>query len=112
MEFIHHLPEKPSFSRPGATGYKFPIVGEAVEIDYIDSSSGHGGKVVSDEITHFYYILSGGGEFIINNQVHEVTEGELVEILPHHSFDYRGRMKMILMLNPPFEPSKVREVKD
>lgn len=109
-EFVHKKSEERSFSRGGADGYGFPIKSKNVEIDFIDSKTGHGGKVVSDSLSHFYYILEGSGEFIIDDKSYSATAGELVEIPPKRSFDYKGKMKMLLIIEPPFLSKKVKEI--
>jgi mannose-6-phosphate isomerase-like protein (cupin superfamily) len=110
-KFIIKKSEEINFSRGGADGYAFPIKNKNIEIDFIDSKTGHGGKVVSDSLTHFYYILEGSGEFIIDNKSYFAITGDLVEILPKHSFDYKGRMKMLLIMEPPYSSEKVKESK-
>jgi mannose-6-phosphate isomerase-like protein (cupin superfamily) len=108
-KFIHQKSEEISFSTSGADGFAFPIKNKKVEIDFIDCKTGHGRKVISDTLTHVYYILEGSAEFEIDDKFYHVSSGELVEIPPKHSFDYVGKMKALLIMEPPHSPEEVRE---
>lgn len=110
-QHIYRKPKEVSFSRGGADGYSFPLESKRIEIDFIDSKTGHGGRVVSNTVTHFYYVLEGKGEFEINGKIYPVSDGEIVEIPPKHIFDYTGKMRMILVMEPPFSAGEVSEVK-
>jgi len=108
--FIIKRSAVPSFSVNGADGYNFLIKNEKIEVDYIDSKTGHGGRVVSDLMTHIYYILEGEGDFEIDGNIFHASVGDLVEILPNHSFDYKGKMKMMLIMNPPFSADHIKHL--
>lgn len=107
---VLNRPSKPSFSRAGADGFTFPIQNPRIEVDYIESHTGHEGVVVSDSLSHLYYILHGEGKFILDGSEHLVTKGQLIEIPPGVSFDYVGKMEMLLIMEPPFSPEKIREL--
>jgi len=109
-KYIYQKPAEPSFSRGAFDGYNFPISNTDIEIKFIDSKTGHGRKVVSDSITHIYYILEGSGEFEINGKIYSTSCGELVEIPPKNIFNYTGKMKMLLIMEPPFSPEEVHGV--
>ncbi len=109
-KYILDKPEVRSFNTPGADGFSFPIQNKEIEIDFIDSITGHGGKVISDSLSHFYYILEGEGAFEIEGKNYNVKAGQLVEIPPQNAFDYTGKMKMILIMQPPFDPSKIKHL--
>jgi len=111
MNNIHNKPSEASFSRRGADGYSFKTANKKIEIDFINSKTGHGGAVVAENITHFYYILRGNGVFVINDLKYEVGAGQLVEIPPKSPFNYSGRMEMLLVMEPPFSPNEIRDVK-
>lgn len=110
-KYVYQKPEGPSFSTGGADGFTFSIKNKKVEIDFIDCKTGHGRKVISDTLTHVYYILEGSAEFEIDDKFYHVSSGELVEIPSKHSFNYVGKMKALLIMEPPHSPEKIREVK-
>ncbi|MEI8143739.1 MAG: cupin domain-containing protein [Candidatus Berkelbacteria bacterium] len=108
-KFIYQKPIEPSFPRGTFDGYNFAIENNILEIDLIDSKTGHGGKGASNKITHIYYILEGNGEFEIDGKIYPVSSGELVEIPPKHIFDYNGKMKMLLIMEPPYSSEHASE---
>ena len=108
--FIFKKSSEPSFSVDGADGYNFSIINKNLEIDLIDSKTGHGGKVVSDLMTHIYYVLEGEGDFEIDDVSYHLAAGELVEIPPMHTLNYRGKMKLLLIMNPPFSPEHIKHL--
>ena len=108
--FILDKPIESSFCTPGATGFCFDLTNKKIEIDFIDSVIGHGGKVSSDTLTHIYYILDGEGDFEIDEATYHARAGQLVEIPPHHTFDYKGKMKMLLIVEPPFTPDQIKHL--
>ncbi len=109
-KFIQQKPATPSFSRGTFDGYQFAIRNNNIEIYFIDSKLGHGRKVVSDSITHLYYILKGKVEFEINDKRYLSSAGDLIEIPPGNSFNYKGKFKALLIMEPPYSPEKIKGV--
>ena len=102
MKFIHEISSKPSFSQKGFDGYNFPIGNKEIEIDFIDAKQGHDTYLISKKCTHIYYILEGEGVFDIAEEKYAVEAGMLVEIPLNIEFSYTGKMKLLLIMNPPF----------
>lgn len=85
----------------GLVGYSFgPLRQEDMEVYYIDSEKGHDVFVISKKITRSYYILSGKGYFIIDNQKYDVLPGMFVEIPPKVEFCYSGKMTLLGFCKP------------
>jgi len=95
-------PKEPSFVRKGFRGFTFPIENKEMQISFVESEKGHDTFIISKNITHTYYILEGRGFFTIEGQRYEVGHGVLVEIPPKTEFSYTGKMKILLVMNPPF----------
>lgn len=108
-KFVYQKPEEVSFSTDGADGFSFPIKNKRIEIDFIDCKTGHGRKVVSDSLTHFYYILERSVEFEIDDKFYHVSSGDLIEIPPKHAFNYVGKMKALLIMEPPYSLDRIKE---
>lgn len=102
MTFVLKKPKEPSFARKGFRGFKFPIENKKIQISFVESEKGHDTFIISKDITHIYYILGGKGFFTINDQKYEVEPGVLVEVPPKTEFSYSGKMKILLIMNPPF----------
>ncbi len=102
MQYIKRISETPSFSKKGIDGYNLNLENKNLEINIIDSYKGHEKYCTNKLSTHIYYILSGNGKFKINGNIYDVRIGDFVEIPANTEFVYSGKMKMILIMNPPF----------
>jgi chemotaxis methyl-accepting protein methylase len=82
-------------------GYTFgPLRQKGLEIYHIESEKGHDTFMVSRRIARTYYVLSGSGHFIINDQRYPVGAGILVEVPPRMEFSYSGKMTLLCLSIP------------
>jgi SAM-dependent methyltransferase len=101
MPYTYSLPTSVSFRGKGLFGYTLgPLQQKGLEIYYIEAEKGHDTFMVSKQITHTYYILSGNGYFTINDQRYPVAEGVLVEVPPKVEYSYSGKMKLLCLSIP------------
>jgi len=68
--------------------------------------------LISKKITHIYFILEGEGFFDINGEKKEVKKGMLVEVPPNVEYVYSGKMKLLLITNPPWFEGNEEFTKD
>jgi len=101
-EFVSKIPSKPNFSQKGLAGYHFKIKNRDVEVYFVDVTQGHEAYFISKKCTHIYYVIEGEGSFDINGAKHEVKPGMLVEVPPNVEYTYSGKMKLLLVMNPPW----------
>ena len=111
-EYIKQRPLDPSFSQEGFNGYKYNLINKQLDINYYDVFKGHDKYCSNKKSTHFYYILSGEGTFKIEETIYEVKTNDLVEIPPNTSFVFAGSMKVLAIMNPPFDPDNSIAGKD
>ena len=105
-EFIKKFPKEPSFER--GRFFKGFILSDGklgIEMDYIDMLDGHEFYQKETESIHLYYILEGNGKASIDNNIYEFEAGDTIEIPINTEFAFKGKMKMIEIMNPPFNPS-------
>ncbi|MDR2524126.1 MAG: hypothetical protein LBC95_01100 [Candidatus Nomurabacteria bacterium] len=95
----HKLPDTPTFTQKGLTGYQFPTVGDGVEIYYVDSPVGHD-RYSTDGCDNYYYIISGSGKFSIDGKIVDVVAGDLVEVSNGVEMTYKGNMRILLIMVP------------
>lgn len=93
---------KPTYKQKGVSGYQFQIKNKNVEIYFTDVSKGHDSYLISKKITHTYYILEGRGAFDVAGKIYKVKKGNLIETEPGVEYTYSGKMKMLLIMNPPY----------
>lgn len=106
-DYLRLLPKSPTYRQKGLSGYRYPLNLTSAEVYQVDSTQGHDGFVTSASITHIYYILEGAGTFEIDEQKLEVTCGDLVEVPPSSVFTFSGKMKLLLIMSPPFAEGEV-----
>ena len=100
--FIIDKSNEPTFSQEGLKGFQFPLKNKDIETYYVDVTNGHDNFIISKRITHIYYVISGQGYFTINNKKYDVNEGSLIEVPPNIEYTYSGKMKLLLIMNPPW----------
>ena len=95
-------PTEPSFEQKGLKGYTFPTSNKELEVNFVDVTEGHDNYIVSKKCSLTYYILEGTGNFEIDGRMEDISEGSLIEVLPNTEFTYSGKMKLLLMVTPPW----------
>ena len=95
----------------GLRGYRYPLRLQSPEVYRVDSEQGHDDFVVSPTITHVYYVLAGNGSFDIDGKQFEVAAHDLIEIPPGCCFAYSGKMKLLLIMTPPFKDGELEVVR-
>lgn len=104
-EYISKKSDKPDFEQENFfKGYYLCKGNNGVEVDYIDMITGHQFYQKESKSIHIYYILEGNGIANINGERFEIAQGDTIEIPVETEFAFKGKMKMIEIMNPPFEP--------
>ena len=111
-KYIKKCPKEPSFSQKGLNGYSYSINNTSISIDIEDVYKGHEKYCKSLVSTFIYYVISGNGTFKIDNEKHEVSEGDVIEIPKDTEFVFAGKMKLLLIMTPPFDPKNEIEGPD
>lgn len=112
MEYIKKLPEQPSFTQNGLNGYSFDMSNENISMAMVDVYKGHEKYCKGLVSTYIYYVLSGSGTFKISEEKYKVNSGDVIEIPPNINFVYEGKMKLLLIMNPAFNPQNEIKGKD
>ena len=103
-KYIKKCPKEPSFVQKGLNGYSYNITNTGISIDIEDVYKGHEKYCKSLVSTFIYYVLSGSGTFKIDNEKYEVVEGDVIEIPKNTEFVFAGKMKLLLIMTPAFDP--------
>lgn len=99
---MNKLSKKPEFVQKGLKGYRFEVKNKAIEVYLVNVTTGHDSYIISKKCTHFYYVLEGRGFFDIEKKKIKVKKGNFIEIEPKKEYTYSGKMKLLLMMNPPW----------
>lgn len=106
MEYIKKFPKEESFERDMFfKGYTLSDGSLGLEMDYIDMLNGHEFYQIESESIHIYYILEGSGKANINGTIYDIESGDTIEIPVNTEFAFKGKLKMIEIMNPPFNPN-------
>lgn len=108
MNYVLKPPANPSFKRVGVEGSIFSTqhLTSKTEFLIITTEAGHDTTIIEHECDFSYFILEGSGEFTINGKAELCSVGNLVVIPAGHQFTYRGKLKMLLNVTPPFTPEQ------
>lgn len=105
-KYIKKFPQSPDFEQSNFfKGYYLSEGKLGIEVDYIDMITGHQYYQKETESIHIYYILEGKGLANINGETYELSKGDTIEIPIHTEFAFKGDLKMIEIMNPPFNPN-------
>ncbi len=76
---------------------------DKTEFVLVDTETGHETTIIEHGSDFIYYILNGDGFFEINGEKEKCASGDLVVIPAGNKFTYKGRLKMLLIVTPPWQ---------
>ncbi len=101
--YIKHFPKEPSFKQDGFDGYTSELECKNLSITFEDVYKGHEKYAMNTESYSIYYVTEGRGTFKIAEDLYDVEKGDIVEIPSKTQFVFKGEMKLLLIMNPPFD---------
>ena len=101
-EYIRKVTSEPTFSQKGLDGFRYALINENVECYLVDVKQGHDTYIISKKCSHIYYVLEGEGIFDIDGTKYNVKKDALIEIPSNVEYTYSGKMKLLLIMNPPW----------
>ena len=66
--------------------------------------NGEHGKVKSKLCDRVYYVIDGNGRFIINGKTIKVRKTDVVIVPKNTPYNYKGKMTLLLVHTPAFDP--------
>ena len=101
--YVQKLPQNFSFEKVGIKGKRFPkIDNQKSGFCIVETEKGHETRIVENKCDFYYYILEGSGSFDVGGMKEECVKGDLVMIPARESFQYFGKLKMLLISTPPW----------
>ncbi len=102
--YVLHEPTATSFEKAGIRGKIFPTEGlsDKTEFVIIETETGHETAIIEQQSDFIYYVLAGEGYFEIRGQKETCAAGDLVVIPAGSLFTYKGKLKMLLAVTPPW----------
>lgn len=78
---------------------------------HVSVKEGHFQEFYDVESTYMYYIISGNGVFVLDDEEIEVEPTDLLVIPPKVRIHYFGKLEMVLVNTPAFNPENERHVR-
>ncbi|MDR1197266.1 MAG: cupin domain-containing protein [Candidatus Nomurabacteria bacterium] len=98
--------------KPGMDITVYGSLGElSPDVVYEDVEKGHSSEWYSDTATQTWYIIEGRGTFVLDGERFDVNAGDLVSVPPKVKKYYLGKMKMVLITSPTFNPDDEHQVR-
>jgi len=79
---------------------------------YQETETGHAEEFYHDRSAFVFYIIEGGGSWVIEDVEYPVAAGEVVIVPPGRRFYYRGRLKQVCVTAPAWEAEYEHHVRD
>ena len=88
----------------------FDVGSSSIKASLIEAETGHETTIIEHECDFIYYILDGQGYFVVDGEKEECKIGDLVVIPAGKKFTYKGRLKMLLNVTPPWREEQEETV--
>ncbi len=88
----------------------YPSVGDCGVV-LVETETGHNQEFFHKVSTFNYLILEGVGSFFLDDEEVKVTQGDFIVIQPNTRIYYTGKMKLLLITNPLWQPEHEVETK-
>ena len=69
----------------------------------VETETGHNQEFYDIKSTFKYIVLDGEGSFFLDDEEVPVKKGDSISIAPNTRIYYKGKMRLILITNPPWE---------
>jgi mannose-6-phosphate isomerase-like protein (cupin superfamily) len=103
-KYILPEPTNIDFEKVGIKGKIFSSqdLTNRTEFVLIETDHGHDTTIRQKICDFCYYILDGDGYFLIDGEKHSCKKGDLIVIPSGKAFTYKGCLKMLLTVTPPW----------
>ncbi len=101
-KFVYTRKDANIFSKVGIDLAVYPTVSEYSNSVYIEVEKGHYEEFYNKKSWFVYYVIEGKGSFFIDEKEYKVKSTDMVSIPPMHKIYYKGKMKLLLTVTPPY----------
>ena len=100
MTFVHKPDDGTLVEKYGMKLNVFPAFSDQVSFAQGSIEVGHLEEFSHAESWFVYFITSGHGTFVINDEHHPAEAGDIVAVPPDHRIHYFGKMEYLLVTSP------------
>jgi len=87
-----------------------PNIGNC-DVIVAETDTGHNQEFYDIESTFHYIIVDGYGSFFLDDEEVAVKQGDYLVIAPKTRIYYKGKMRLVLITNPPWKEENEVETK-
>jgi mannose-6-phosphate isomerase-like protein (cupin superfamily) len=84
---------------------------ENCEIVLAETETGHNQEFYNKKSSCNYLVIDGAGSFFLDDEEVPVQRGDFVQVFPNTRIYYKGKMKLVLITTPPWQPEDEVETK-
>ncbi len=113
-QYVFTEPTSITFDKVGIKGRILTSseISPKTEFLLVNTEKGHQTSIIEHECDFTYYVLSGEGYFLVEDQKYSCETGNLIIIPKNTKFTYKGKLKMLLVVTPPFFPEQEETIND
>jgi mannose-6-phosphate isomerase-like protein (cupin superfamily) len=100
------------FIKYGVNISSYGINNKDANVIYEEVEEGHFEEFLHTKSTFMWFIISGEGIFIINDEKIPVNSKDIIVLPPNNRVHYFGKMKMILLTVPAFKPEFEKHIRN
>jgi mannose-6-phosphate isomerase-like protein (cupin superfamily) len=82
-----------------------------VNVVHVSVKDGHYQEFLDEKSAYIYYIISGEGVFVLNDERVEAKATDLIFIPPKTRIHYFGSMELVLTVCPAFNETNERHIR-
>lgn len=86
-------------------------VSPELDISKVEVAEGHF-EEFKNTSWFIYYVIEGAGVYVLNDEKLSVSKGDVISIPPNTRIHYFGTMRMVLIVNPPWQEENETHIRD
>jgi mannose-6-phosphate isomerase-like protein (cupin superfamily) len=108
MKFVKKAQAKQFENSPSCFAYEYPLQDEDINGAVIELSGRYPerGLAVNEASKELVYVVKGQGILSVNDEQLDLSEGDMVLILPGEKYFFEGELKMLMPCSPAWRPEQ------
>lgn len=99
---------------PKCIAYEYPLEDKDINVAFVEIDGRYPDKgfVTNDAVKEIVFVVEGEGRIVIEDEGHELKEGDVVLILPKKKYFFDGKMKLVVPCSPAWYPEQHKNTDD
>jgi len=97
---------------PKCIAYEYPLGDKDINVAYIEINGRYPDKgfVTNEAVKEILFVVEGEGKIVIEDEEHELKEGDVVLLLPKKKYFFDGKLKLVVPCSPAWYPEQHKNV--